>query len=39
MTRKNHAAKKQRYHGNDIGDSQRRLRIFKDDKGNHDREG
>ena len=38
MTRKYHSAKKQRYHGNSIGDSQRRLHIFKDEKGNYDRE-
>jgi Ca2+:H+ antiporter len=38
MTRKYHSAKKQRHHGNSIGDSQRRLHIFKDEKGNYDRE-
>ncbi|MGB9045330.1 MAG: hypothetical protein WCC81_23070, partial [Pseudolabrys sp.] len=39
MPRKNDPAKKQQYHGNNVGDAQRRLRIFKDEKGNHDREG
>src|SRR4249920_1951402 len=38
MTRTYPSAKKQRYPGNSIGDSQRRLRIFKDEKGNYDRE-
>ena len=39
MPRKNDPAKKQRYHGNNVRDAQRGLRIFKDEKGNHDREG
>ena len=39
ITRKNHSAKKQGYHRNSIGDSQRHLRIVKDEKGNHDRKG